>query len=349
MSIVSDDLFDFDEKKLEKIRKDKPWMQDSRYFKKVKVSASATMKMVMHAITGCEQGLKGARRTPIEIMGLIIGNPDVTEPGCMVVTDAFPLPVEGSETKVMADDDQVVNYMIQLSDQLELTRKECIMGWYHSHPFDVGVHSNAFMSGTDVSTQLMWQRMDDNKGRPWLAIVVDPLRTLAKGKPEMGAFRCLPVEDDNKKKLNPCGVPCKNEKLTVERWGNVWNRYHTMDVVYYTCNIAAKTLNDMSKKFMWTKMFTSTPQLERESRARFSERLGAVASEIKDANLARKKKKVSSLREQSEVSPTESAAETSSELAMEQLSYLIVQATKKRVFRDSLKNSVGEQDMDIQM
>ena len=31
----------------------------------------------------------------------------------------FPLPVEGAETKVLANDDEVINYMIKLSESLE--------------------------------------------------------------------------------------------------------------------------------------------------------------------------------------------------------------------------------------
>lgn len=46
------------------------------------------------------------------------------------------------------------------------------MGWYHSHPFDVEVHSHCFLSSTDISTQLSWQRAEDPHGNPWLAIVV---------------------------------------------------------------------------------------------------------------------------------------------------------------------------------
>lgn len=34
------------------------------------------------------------------------------------------------------------------------------------------VHSNCFLSGTDVQTQLAWQRYTDSKDCPWLAIVV---------------------------------------------------------------------------------------------------------------------------------------------------------------------------------
>ena len=49
----------------------------------------------------------------------------------------FPLPVEGFETRVIADDEQVINYMIELSEALDESRTERLMGWYHSHPFDV--------------------------------------------------------------------------------------------------------------------------------------------------------------------------------------------------------------------
>ena len=52
------------------------------------------------------------------------------------------------------------------------TRKERFMGWYHSHPFDVEVHTHCFLSSTDISTQLSWQRAEDPHGNPWLAIVV---------------------------------------------------------------------------------------------------------------------------------------------------------------------------------
>lgn len=82
------------------------------------------------------------------------------------------------------------------------------MGWYHSHPFDVGVHSNCFLSATDVSTQLSWQLSEDRAGNPWLALVVDPLRGVAKGKPEIGAFRCYP----------PSHVPPKGTAPDGESW-----------------------------------------------------------------------------------------------------------------------------------
>ena len=43
-------LYSFDEQKLELLRKTKPWMQDPKYFKKVKISPSAAMKMVSEGL-----------------------------------------------------------------------------------------------------------------------------------------------------------------------------------------------------------------------------------------------------------------------------------------------------------
>ena len=43
----------------------------------------------------------------------------------MSVIQVFPLPVEGAETKVLADDQEVANYMIDLGDLLETVRASC--------------------------------------------------------------------------------------------------------------------------------------------------------------------------------------------------------------------------------
>lgn len=57
------------------------------------------------------------------------------------------------------------------------------MGWYHSHP-----GYGCWLSGIDCGTQMMQQQYSE----PFLAIVVDPHRTIAAGKVEIGAFRTYP-------------------------------------------------------------------------------------------------------------------------------------------------------------
>jgi hypothetical protein len=62
-------------------------------------------------------------------------------------------------------------------------RQENMVGWYHSHP-----GYGCWLSGIDVGTQSIQQQYQE----PFLAIVVDPHRTLAAGKVEIGAFRTYP-------------------------------------------------------------------------------------------------------------------------------------------------------------
>jgi len=274
-----DKFYAIDETKLEEVRINKLWMQDPKYFKKVMVSPSATMKMLMHANSGVEKGMNTGGK-PVEVMGLMMGRPDTDTPDSLVVTDVFPLPIEGAETRVLADDQEVINYMISLGESLELTRKEKFMGWYHSHPFDVEVHSHCFLSSTDISTQLQWQRAEDPHGNPWLAIVIDPLRSLAKGKPEFGAFRVYPPDFTAPLNETPDGKIVTDDTARVERWGTCWNRYYTLDIDYFMSSLAAGVMGILTENFLWMHTLGSTPMLEKETRERFSERIGAVSDRL---------------------------------------------------------------------
>ena len=67
------------------------------YFKCIKISALALLKMVMHARSGGN----------LEVMGLLLGKVDGNT---MIVMDSFALPVEGTETRVNAQA-QAYEYM----------------------------------------------------------------------------------------------------------------------------------------------------------------------------------------------------------------------------------------------
>ena len=62
-----------------------------------------------------------------------------------------------------------------------------MIGWYHSHP-----GYGCWLSGIDVGTQATQQMYQE----PFLAIVIDPHRTIAAGKVEIGAFRTYPEVSD---------------------------------------------------------------------------------------------------------------------------------------------------------
>lgn len=247
-----DSLYSINEEKLVNVRKQKPWMHDPKYFKKVKVSPSAAIKMMMHGQQGVEKGVKQNGK-PVEVMGLLLGRPDTEDLDCLIITDAQALPIEGFETKVIADDEHVINYMIELGDALEVTRKERFCGWYHTHPFDVDVNGHCFLSNTDVTTQLQWQRSEDPHGNPWLAIVIDPLYSLAKGRPEMMAFRVYPPEHSARANETPDGSIVLDDRRRVELWGSCWNRYYRLEIEYFMSALSQQTLGLLKNKFLWQK------------------------------------------------------------------------------------------------
>lgn len=155
--------------------------------------------------------------------------------------------------------------MIELSDSLELSRKEIFCGWYHTHPFEVDVHSNCFLSNTDITTQLQWQRSEDPHGNPWLAIVIDPLFSIAKGVPELMAFRVYPPEYTPTANETPDGTIVKDDKIRVSKWGACWNRYYQLQISYFMSNNSKSTLGILRDKFLWQNTFISSVGLDIDS------------------------------------------------------------------------------------
>jgi len=114
-------------------------------------------------------------------MGLMTGK--VTTDGTFIVMNAFPLPVEGTETRVNAGA-AANEYMVSFQENNErIGKKENVCGWYHSHP-----GYGCWLSGIDVQTQMTYQKHQE----PFLAVVIDPIRTCAAGKVDIGAFRTYP-------------------------------------------------------------------------------------------------------------------------------------------------------------
>jgi COP9 signalosome complex subunit 5 len=223
---------------------------------------------MMHCQSGVTKGIsKGGN--PIEVMGMLLGRPDPDTPKTLIIVDAFPLPIEGFETRVVADDANVVNHMIALGECLEDTRHEKFMGWYHSHPFDVGPNSHCFLSQTDLSTQLQWQRAEDPHGNPFVALVVDPLRSLHKAVPEIKAFRAYPPEYNSPVEYEcPDGSTEVEETKRLELWGSCWNRYYTLEVEYFMSSSARRVLEQLTQDYLWMRTLSMDQQeLDEQSTA----------------------------------------------------------------------------------
>jgi COP9 signalosome complex subunit 5 len=211
-----------------------PWKKDPNYFTDVRISALALLKMTTHARSGGN----------IEIMGLMTG---YVSGRSLIITDAFRLPVEGTETRVNAHadaDEYMVNFGIASRDgggQLENP-----IGWYHSHP-----GYGCWLSGIDVNTQMTHQMVND----PFVAVVIDPDRTVSAGKVEIGAFRTYP---EGQRPTNKAFTDESDEFQAIptgkiEDFGAHANNYYSLEVAHYKSALDTHLLS-----LLWNKYWTST-------------------------------------------------------------------------------------------
>jgi COP9 signalosome complex subunit 5 len=62
-------------------------MKDPTYFKRVKISPSASIKMMSHCQSGVDKGIKN-NGNPVEVMGFLLGHPDSEDPHAFIISDA---------------------------------------------------------------------------------------------------------------------------------------------------------------------------------------------------------------------------------------------------------------------
>ncbi|XP_054793757.1 LOW QUALITY PROTEIN: COP9 signalosome complex subunit 5b-like [Prosopis cineraria] len=222
---ASDSIFYYDETAQNDFQSEKPWVNDPHSFKRVKISAVALLKMVVHARSG----------GTIEVMGLMQGK---TDGDAIIVMDAFALPVEGTETRVNAQVD-AYEYMVDYSQtNKQAGRLENVVGWYHSHP-----GYGCWLSGIDVYTQMLNQQFQE----PFIAVVIDPTRTVSAGKVEIGAFRTYPEG------LEPPDEPISEYQTIplnkIEDFGVHYKRYYALDITYFKSSLDSHLLDLLWNKY----------------------------------------------------------------------------------------------------
>lgn len=231
-----DALFKFDAAEQQLIQSQKPWSKDPHHYKHVRMSALALLKIAMHARSGGN----------LEVMGILQGK---VVGDTFIVIDSFALPVEGTETRVNAQA-EAYEYMVDFLDTSKLVnRPENAVGWYHSHP-----GYGCWLSGIDVSTQMTNQQYQE----PWLAVVVDPMRTMAAGKVEIGAFRTYP------KDYKPADEG-PNEYQTIpldkiEDFGVHAKSYYQLDVTFFKSSTDSHLLDLLWNKY-WVSTLSASPLL----------------------------------------------------------------------------------------
>ena len=242
----SDALYAHDSGEQGRLRAGRPWLQDARCFTRVQVSSLALMRMMTHCVAGGRE----------EVMGMLQGRLG-GDTRTLVVTSAFALPVQGTETRVNAQAD-ANEYMVQYVQECERqgVHAEHLIGWYHSHP-----GYGCWLSGIDVSTQELNQRHQE----PWLAIVIDPLRTMASGCVELGAFRTYPEgytppgAAETSAEAAP-SIPLQKQ----DDYGVHAHRYYALEVSWFESTADAAWMRRLQRQYWASTLASSSMRLARE-------------------------------------------------------------------------------------
>ena len=162
--------------------------------------------------------------------------------------DAFSLPVEATETRVNAAADANEYLVNHIEDCESINRPENVCGWYHSHP-----GYGCWLSGIDVNTQMLYQKVQE----PFLAIVIDPKRTMSAGKVEIGCFRTysephiqkLEAEMQGEKQKGTFSVPMDK----IEEMGTHYHKYYQLE-----CSFFKSKLDDQMLARLWNEYWLAT-------------------------------------------------------------------------------------------
>jgi hypothetical protein len=61
-----------------------PKFSEPYYFKHVRISASAAVRMLTHAASGVDKGVRGARKMPLEVLGMLEASVDPEDDRCIM-------------------------------------------------------------------------------------------------------------------------------------------------------------------------------------------------------------------------------------------------------------------------
>ncbi|KAJ3125697.1 proteasome regulatory particle subunit RPN11 [Nowakowskiella sp. JEL0407] len=310
----SDNIYFYDENAQRQTMNARPWSKDPHHFKKVKINAIALIKMAMHARSGGS----------IEVMGILQGK---VQNDTMIIMDAFALPVEGTETRVNAaaeGNEYMVDYLMKTKD---IGRLENACGWYHSHP-----GYGCWLSGIDVSTQMLNQQFQD----PWVAVVIDPNRTISAGKVEIGAFRTYPANY-----TPPNEGPSEYQTIPlskIEDFGVHSKKYYQLEVSYFKSKLDAHLLELLWHKY-WVNTLSSSPLVtNREHNAR---QILDLAEKIEQADASMSASKMGSIyggaeKKKSDDSALKKVEHDSTKISIEANHGIMTQVLKHVLFNTAL-------------
>jgi COP9 signalosome complex subunit 5 len=123
---------------------------------------------------------------------------------------------------------------------------------YLAMSFVYSLFLGCWLSGIDVSTQALNQQFQE----PFVAIVIDPIRTITAGKVDLGAFRTYP-----RGYKPPDEGPSEYQTIPlnkIEDFGVHCKQYYTLDVTYFKSSLDNKVLDALWNTY-WVNTLSSNP------------------------------------------------------------------------------------------
>jgi len=173
----------------------------------------------------------------------------------LIIIDSFALPVQGTETRVNAAN-EANEYMVQyIEGSNKVGRLENAVGWYHSHP-----GYGCWLSGIDVNTQMTNQKFQD----PFVAVVIDPNRTISAGKVDIGAFRTYPESY-----TPPAAALSEYQSIPlskIEDFGVHAGQYYPLEVEVFKSALDEVLLASLWNKY-WVNTLSTSPLISNRAYA----------------------------------------------------------------------------------
>jgi len=182
-----------------------------------------------------------------------------------------------------------------------------------------------------VNNQASNQKFQD----PWLAIVVDPVRTIAQGKVQLGAFRTYP--DDYK----PADAAQDWQSVPLDKvkdFGVYANRYYALEVSYFKSVLDSNLLELLWSKY-WVNALSANPLAATRSYMTSSLRDLTVKFDGVESSLAHSGRQAFFSAKKKEDSQLTKITKDSTKMTLEQLQGLMSQVIKDRLF-----NQISIQD-----
>lgn len=168
--------------------------------------------------------------------------------------DSFGLPVEGTETRVNAGNEANEFIGQHLAFCEDIQRPENICGWYHSHP-----GYGCWLSGIDVGTQTLYQKHQE----PFIAIVIDPKRTMSAGKVEIGCFRVFPDSYITQLEKANKGESGSKSMVPADKMGDFGlhaYKYYQLEHSFFKSKLDLQILEALWNDY-WVQTLSSSPLL----------------------------------------------------------------------------------------